>query len=94
MPKPKDVSSTIDRILLDLSLISCEMFKRESQRDRAPTPWSATGEEFKVKIEESGGGLVFFSGWCRLSFGAPQVSQGIGSPLSPTRYEALIGSRA
>jgi hypothetical protein len=41
-------------------------------------------EEFKVKIEESGGGLVFFSGWCRLSFGAPQVSQGIRKPtLTP-----------
>jgi hypothetical protein len=42
------------------------------------------GEEFKVKIEESGGGLVFFSGWCRLPFGAPQVSQGIRKPtLTP-----------
>jgi hypothetical protein len=83
MPKPKHMSS-IDRILFVLSLISCEMFKRESQRDRALPPWMAMGEEFKVKIEESGGGLVFFSGWCRLSFGAPQVSQGIRKPtLTP-----------
>lgn len=36
------------------------MFKRESQRDRALTPWMAMREEFKVEIEESGGGLVFF----------------------------------